>query len=121
MTDRKERTFHVVVVNKPGEWFANAEDALQHAARNVYLSADGFANGRALLEGGSAYSYCYGFQGVFIAPADREGRCDAGPNELADWSETCGECYNEIPVVAGGSLANPHHAQSCSLFDVDRK
>jgi len=108
--------FHVDVENNSREWFDTADDALRHAASKVFLSAEAFAKGKVLLESGSDFLYCYGFNSVCIAHANREVPC-ARTNEAAGVRETCEECSNEIPVFAGGSLANKHHAQSCSLFD----
>lgn len=34
-------------------------------------------------------------------------------------SENCGECGHAIPNNAGGSIANKHHAESCSLHDAN--
>lgn len=35
--------------------------------------------------------------------------------------EVCDECGCEIPDVEGGSIANRHHADGCSLHDPDEE
>ena len=35
----------------------------------------------------------------------------------AETEEPCDECQATPPIVAGGSIANRHHAPSCSLYD----
>jgi hypothetical protein len=38
-----------------------------------------------------------------------------------DLNLACDECDANIPDVAGGSLANKHHDESCSLYDPDEE
>ena len=37
---------------------------------------------------------------------------------IATWLDECDECGHSIPPGAG-SIANHHHAESCSLYDAD--
>lgn len=36
-------------------------------------------------------------------------------------SAACDECEASIPDKAGGSIANKHHAESCSLYEPDEE
>lgn len=87
MNPNHERNYHVDVEKKSREWFATVEGALRQAASNVYLSADGFEIGKALLMAGSPFQFSYGFTTVSIGCADPEGPCNAQTKIIAGASD----------------------------------
>lgn len=47
-------------------------------------------------------------------------RFDQASQLVPETADVCDECQAQIPQLPAGSIANRHHAQSCSLYDGDQ-